>query len=166
MNGIFTVRSARPEDAEAIAVMQSMPAFRAGTLRLPFPSISSVRTWITNAEDEKRILVADQDGVAIGMISFWREQGRRSHVGSLAMGVHDEHAGKGVGSALLKAVIDMADNWLALRRLELTVFWDNDAALALYRKHGFEEEGVLRDFALRDGRYADALAMARIHSNS
>jgi putative acetyltransferase len=78
------------------------------------------------------------------------------------MGVHDDFTRQGIGSALLGAIVDAADNWLDIKRLELTVFTDNAAAITLYRKFGFEEEGVLRSFAYRAGSYVDAYAMARI----
>ena len=39
----------------------------------------------------------------------------------------------------------------------------NAAAIALYTKFGFEQEGVLRDYAFRDGQFADVLTMARLH---
>ena len=58
--------------------------------------------------------------------------------------------------------MDLADNWLGLRRLELTVFVDNDTAIRLYERSGFVREGVLRAYAFRDGRFVDVLAMARL----
>ena len=63
---------------------------------------------------------------------------------------------------MMEAVIEMADNWLSLSRLELNVYTDNDAAIHLYEKQGFEIEGTLRNYAFRDGRYVDSYAMARI----
>jgi putative acetyltransferase len=60
------------------------------------------------------------------------------------MGVRDDWQGKGVGSALMRAALDLADNWLGLRRLELNVHADNERAIALYRKFGFEIEGTHR----------------------
>jgi putative acetyltransferase len=68
-----------------------------------------------------------------------------------------------VGSALMAAMCEYADRWVGVLRLELTVYTDNAAAIALYRKFGFQVEGTLRGYALRDGRYVDALAMARLH---
>ena len=69
---------------------------------------------------------------------------------------------KGVGSALLNALIELADQWLSLRRLQLDVLVDNQAAIALYEKCGFNKEGIRRDYAFREGRFVDALAMARL----
>jgi putative acetyltransferase len=63
----------------------------------------------------------------------------------------------------MQAICDYADRWAQVLRLELTVFADNDRAIALYRRFGFVEEGRHRGFAMRDGRYVDALAMARWH---
>lgn len=57
------------------------------------------------------------------------------------MGVAVAWQGKGVGSRLLGELLDIADNWMNLRRVELTVYTDNAPALALYRKFGFETEG-------------------------
>ena len=59
-------------------------------------------------------------------------------------------------------MLDLADNWLNIRRIELTVYSDNEAAVALYKKMGFVIEGEGKDFAFRNGRYVDAYYMARI----
>lgn len=74
--------------------------------------------------------------------------------------------GKGVGSRLLTAALDVADNWMNLHRVELTVYVDNEAAQRLYRKFGFEVEGVLRDSALRDGVFVDTVSMARLRARA
>jgi len=62
----------------------------------------------------------------------------------------------------MAAIIDAADNWLNLRRLELTVYVDNEPAIRLYRKFGFEIEGTRRADVFRDGRFVDSFAMARL----
>jgi len=81
---------------------------------------------------------------------------------ALGIAVRDDMAGRGVGSALLKEVVGIADGWLNITRLELTVYADNARAMALYRKFGFEVEGTHKAYALRDGQYVDAICMARI----
>lgn len=59
-------------------------------------------------------------------------------------------------------IVDLADQWLNLVRLELLVYADNNAAIELYKKYGFQEEGILRRFAFRAGSYADGLLRVRI----
>jgi putative acetyltransferase len=87
---------------------------------------------------------------------------RRRHVGDMGMMVRDDWQGKGIGSALMAAMVDLADNWLNLVRIELTVYTDNAAAVGLYQKFGFAIEGTLRRYAFRDGEYVDAYTMARV----
>jgi putative acetyltransferase len=66
----------------------------------------------------------------------------------------------------MQAAVDLAENWLNLSRIELEVYTDNAAGLALYQKFGFEIEGTLRDYAFRDGQYVDSYLMARIRDEN
>jgi len=68
-----------------------------------------------------------------------------------------------VGTALMLAAIELADKWLNLRRLELEVYTDNEAAIHIYKKFGFDIEGKQVDFAFRDGQYVDVFTMARLN---
>lgn len=157
----ITIRHAEPTDALALRDLYAMPQAQAGTLQLPYPPLS---VWQQRLENGGLVaLVAEVEGQLVGQISLHGEANpRRRHVASIGMGVRDDWTGKGVGSALLGAVLEMADDWLNLRRIELTVYGDNQGALALYRKFGFEQEGLARGYAFRRGEYVDALYMARI----
>ncbi len=62
-------------------------------------------------------------------------------------------------------IATIADQWLNVLRLELTVYTDNEPALKLYRSFGFEIEGTLRAFAFRDGKFVDAYTMARLRNH-
>ncbi len=78
------------------------------------------------------------------------------------MAVRDDWQGKGVGSTLMQAALELADSWLNLTRLELEVYTDNVSAVRLYEKFGFVNEGTLRRYAFRDGVFVDAYMMARL----
>ncbi len=81
------------------------------------------------------------------------------------MMVRDDWQGKGVGTALMQAAIDLADKWLNLTRLELDVYTDNEPAIKLYTKFGFTIEGTNVNYAFRDGQFVDVYLMARLHDS-
>jgi putative acetyltransferase len=66
---------------------------------------------------------------------------------------------------LMNAVIELADDWLDLRRLGLIVFVDNTHAIELYRRLGFVIEGTLRGYAFKRGALVDAHVMARLRGS-
>lgn len=109
-------------------------------------------------------LVAVVDNRVVGMISVhtFPNRPRRRHAGAIGISVHAEWQGKGVGTAMIRAGLDLADNWLNLTRLELEVFADNEPAIRLYERFGFELEGTLRQHAFRNGQYIDSYVMARL----
>lgn len=157
------VRGREPEDIEAINEIQNCPRVIAGTLQLPLRSVEATRERYARRPPDAHSLVAEYDGRVVGVLGLHLEAvPRRHHCGSIGMAVHDDFQGRGVGGALLAAAIDLADNWLGLRRLELSVYTDNAPAVHLYEKFGFAIEGTLRNFAFRDGAYVDAYQMARL----
>jgi putative acetyltransferase len=162
-NPAITVRAIEPEDWPDIAEIGDQPGFIAGTLQMPYRSKAWQRQRLEKRSADSLNLGAEIDGKLIGTIFLGRAEAlRRNHVGTIGMGVHDAWQGRGAGRALLAAALDMADRWLGLTRVELTVYADNLRAIGLYERFGFVREGLHRDFALRDGAYVDALAMARL----
>jgi putative acetyltransferase len=161
----IVVRRAELSDAEAIHSTFAGPKVIAGTLQVPYPSVEMWRKRLTDLSPSDFLLVATIDGDLVGNLGL-HEAGkspRRRHVGSIGMCVRDDSQGRGVGTALMKAAVDLSDDWLNYQRLELNVYTDNLAALALYRKFGFVIEGTYRAYAFRDGQYVDSYAMARLH---
>ena len=116
----LVLRAARPQDAKTLAARMSLPGFRWGTARLPFRSPEEERARLEKASSGGRELVALVDGKLVGNASLELRIGRRSHIGRIGMGVHDDWVGRGIGTALMAALVDFADNWLGLLRLELT----------------------------------------------
>ena len=78
------------------------------------------------------------------------------------MAVHDAWQGRGAGYALLSEALNIADNWMDLKRTELEVYTDNERGVRLYKRCGFQIEGTLKQYAYRDGKYVDVFAMARL----
>lgn len=157
------IRRADVSDAEAIVRILESPGVVWGTLQVPYPS---VQLWRKRLEynDEHFMYVACAGQQVVGNLGLHLNptRPRRKHVASLGMMVRDDWQGKGVGTALMAAAVDMADKWLNLTRLELEVYTDNERAIHLYKKFGFEIEGTLKQHAFRDGVYVDSYFMARL----
>lgn len=157
-----TIRAREPGDWQEIADLMSLPKVRFGTLRLPFTSREFWRRLMESPAEGHTSIVAAFDGRIVGVAGMMQGKGRRSHSAEVFMSVHDDHCGRGIGTALLGALVDAADNWLNIRRLELTVYVDNEPGIRLYKKFGFEIEGTRRADAFRAGKFVDSLMMARL----
>jgi putative acetyltransferase len=169
------VRRVRVSDAADCARIHGDADVYPQLLQLPYPDDDAWRSRLTEL-----LAPGKADLVLVGEISLdggpSRVQGvaglhpvgphlRRRHVMSLGICVHPDGQGKGLGWALLAAALDYADRWAQVLRIELQVYADNQRAVRLYESLGFVVEGRLRGAALRDGVYADTLAMARWHPN-
>jgi L-phenylalanine/L-methionine N-acetyltransferase len=164
----ITIRRAQPNDYEAVTQLYSGMQVIRGTLQLPFPSAEVWRKRLAEPPDGMFVLLACTENEVVGHLGLntFPNHFRRRHVGQLGMAVRDDWQGKGVGSRLMEAAIDMADNWLNLSRLELEVYTDNEPAIHLYKKFGFVLEGTHLQFAFREGQYVDVYSMARLREKS
>ncbi|MBC3300999.1 GNAT family N-acetyltransferase [Pseudomonas sp. SWRI18] len=152
---------------EGVAALYNEPAVCRQVLQMPFQSIEVWRKRLVMDNERRLQLVAVHGGEVVGQLGLEQYlRVRQAHVGSFGMGVATAWQGRGIGSRLLTAALDVADNWMNLHRVELTVYADNQAAQALYHKFGFEVEGVLRDYAVRDGRFVDTVSMARLRTSA
>lgn len=165
----FIIRPVRPGDGEGINVLRRMPGVFETILGFPSERIKRNEDFILNAGPNDHIFVAvttlkngeqliiGQSGLHIG------ENPRKRHSASFGLMVHKDYQGMGVGTALLKTILEMSDNWLKLVRVDLTVYVDNEKAIKLYEKFGFEKEGIIRKGSIRNGDYVDEMLMSRIN---
>ncbi len=165
---IVTLRRACAADADAFARMMADPQVFGGLMQMPYPDAETWRARLVEGAapgKQDLHLVAEAEGNVVGSAGLHPAgpMARRRHVMHLGISVAREWQGRGVGSALMAGLCDYADNWVGILRIELTVFVDNPHAIALYERFGFEHEGTHRGYALRDGIYADAHFMARLH---
>lgn len=164
--GNIVVRYVEPQDARALQQLYAQESTLRDTLQIPYPSLAMWQERIAHQQPGHYALVACLEERVVGNLTLEvNPSPRRHHCATFGLGVDENERGKGVAQALMCAMIDLCDNWLAVERIELTVYTDNDAALALYHKFGFVTEGTAHGYALRAGQRVDVHYMARLRNH-
>ena len=152
----FTIRHATEADRRPLAVMWAAVVDENVGLGTEPPVDIEARaaSWSLDGA-----LLAEADGEVVGSIHV---QKSRHGFAEIGMCVARDWRGKGVGSALM----DAAETWArenGVHKLALGVFAHNDRAIALYRKHGFVEEGRrVKHYRRRNGELYDSLEMGKL----
>lgn len=114
----------------------------------------------THSNEKSGFFVACVDKRIVGYLIVQNEKPQRiAHRANIVIGVHSESRGQGVGNALFTHVMAWAQQ-VGLHRLDLTVIASNEVAVHLYKKMGFEIEGVKRHSLCIDGQYVDEYFMS------
>lgn len=128
-------------------------------------TIESVEKWIEShlVNPNHMILVAVMNSKIAGLLDFANGHRQRiAHTGEFGMSVDKSVRDQGIGSALLKGLIDWAIQNTTIEKIGLNVHSNNERAIALYKKMGFEIEGLRkRDLKYGKGLYVDTIVMGR-----
>ena len=122
MRNAVTIRAARADDYRDIYELFACPRVVRNTLQLPYVSLDKRKAQLQNSGADNYALVAEMGGKVVGSIDISRKRNCLAHVASIGMAVHDDYQNRGIGAELMKAALDMTDNWLNIRRVELDVY--------------------------------------------
>lgn len=135
-----------------------------GVYERPAPTLEEELQFIRAHTEAPRstLLVATVDGEIAGLIGFVaRQLPQEQHVGAFGVSVDRRYRGRGLGSALIAALLEWAKR-AGITRVELEAFAVNPRAVALYERLGFEREGCRRGAVIIDGEPVDVLMLARL----
>ena len=161
MSDWLLVRPAVPGDADALVELGRAVAAEDGLWLTYDRSRGDERRNVRGVQRDPNVavFVAESPEGVVGRLSIARDHGTYSrHVAELGLMVAAGARRRGIGSALMEEAIKWAKR-IGVVKLELTVFPHNEPAIALYRKLGFREEGLLSRRYLIGDRYIDAMLM-------
>jgi len=160
----LTVRDARADDAAAIATIYNQGiADRIATLETVERTPEERVAWLAARGPRHPVLVAERERVVVGWGSLNPFNPRKAYEYVADFSVYVERAwrGKGVGSALLRALIARAEQ-LGYHKMVLSAFPWNALGMALYQKYGFRTVGIYKEQGLLDGQWVDTIIMEKI----
>ncbi len=167
------VRKAGPMNVQIIYPNEKyLPAFHEALSRVaseqiyiemieapPFENVSAFQKALM--QNKGPVYYAVDDERVVGWADVFPEDNpRQCHRGGLGMGLLPEYRGQGLGSRLLSMALEHSKQF-GLEKVELSVFTSNEPAIALYRKFGFEQEGLIKKYRKLNGQYFDCLVMAK-----
>jgi len=159
------------EERDAAVIIENARASLTGGYFVTTPEELDVveekeRAWIAEHREKPGwlALVPEVEGRLVGLLNFENGAKRRlAHRGALGMSILEAWRRRGIGDALLTSVLDWARESPLIEKVCLSVFVTNKPAIALYRKHGFLEEGHrVREVRLGPGEYLDDFIMYRL----
>ena len=159
------IRPVSTEDAEQISRIRRLNGVREGVLAVTSERLDVTVDFINSlSEDDRAFVAVEKKGEIAGMAVMLKNRCfRRRHSAMLAVMVAPYYQEKGIGTALIKKLLDEADGKLALHRIELLVLTENKAAINLYKKFGFKIEATRKNAAVKDGKFVDEYFMGRFN---
>ncbi|SAK48066.1 phosphinothricin N-acetyltransferase [Caballeronia hypogeia] len=159
------VRDAAPGDFDAIARIYAHYVENAlATFEEIAPSVSELRArHAAIAAQGLPYLVAEVDGAVAGYTyaSTYRPRSAYRHTIEDSVYVADGFGGRGIGAALLTALIDRCERGPWRQMIAVIGNSGNAGSIALHARLGFEHVGVLRDVGFKHGRWVDSVLMQR-----
>lgn len=165
-----TIRFAQPGDAEAMLQVQravlAEEQFLMTTLDDFNQTVEGQRKWIQTKRGNERetIIIAEVNTTLVGWLVFQSPDRKRlAHTGSFGMMVAKEHRRRGVGKQLLTELLTWAKQNPLIEKVSLGVFSTNTAAISLYKKMGFVEEGrKVKEIKMSHSNYIDDVLMYQL----
>ena len=156
---MVVLRAMEKSDCELIRGMFNDPEIEDLVVGWAFPvSQFSQEKWFeTNYGDQKnfRFVIETEEDGPVGIATLtdidWKNR-NATHGIKLA---NKERRTKGIGTDTVMAIMRYAFDELGLHRLDSSWFDTNTASKALYKKCGWVEEGIRREYIYKRGQYRD-----------
>jgi ribosomal protein S18 acetylase RimI-like enzyme len=159
----ITLRPAQPEDARSFLSFWKAIVAEGGYVRseeVETPARVYRARFRHSWTDREAQIVALDDGRVVGHVYVQREAHPVTrHVATLGIAVSADRRGLGIGRALMAEAFRWAGS-TGVEKIMLSVYPHNDAAIALYRRFGFMEEGRLVGHSRKSKGYEDEILMS------
>jgi phosphinothricin acetyltransferase len=158
------LRLARIEDAEAIRDVYNVEVVSSTvTFDLVPRTLDEQREWLSARSGAHAVVVAEDGGVVLGFGSLSPYKDRPAYSTSVedSVYVHRDHQGRGIGTALLAELVQVATAH-GFHAMFARIVGGHEASIALHAACGFEEVGVEREVGRKFGRWLDVMVLEKL----
>ncbi len=160
------LRPFRHDDLKHTLRWRNDPEIKASAIMHPFPvTFELEEEWYATQNDKgnKAIwfgieLVEDSTPIGFTFLNNIRWVDRTCNLGIVIGEI--KYQGSGIGKEVMDLLISYTFKSLNLRKITLEVRSDHEAAVKLYEKLGFKQEGILREHYFVEGQYHDTLILS------
>lgn len=164
-SAVPTLRSAREEDVPALAgIYNEAVLTTVATFDTQPRSLEAQREWLRLHNPAHPVFVAEVRGEVVGWASLSRWSDRRAYdcTAEVSFYVRSDHRGRGIGRALLVALITRSDE-RGVHALLARIADGNAVSVHLHEALGFRPVGVMREVGFKFGRWIDVHLLERMH---
>lgn len=157
------IRPIQPDDIPALHALLNQPQVIENSTRLIPNEYSDTQETFQHSKpgQHRRVAVLDEQIVAYGLLSH-SQRPRLQHSGDLELYVHPDLEESGVDTALMENLLNLADNWFHIWRLNWQILALDEMAQLLAATFDFKQEGIRRKAVFGNGRFQDTLLYARL----
>jgi phosphinothricin acetyltransferase len=126
-------------------------------------SIAEQKVWLESHGEKYPVLVAEEDGAIVGWASLspWSDRCAYSETAEISIYISEPLRGRGIGSALMSAVLD-AGRKTGLHTVLARVVDGNAASVRVHESAGFVRVGVMKEVGRKFGNLLDVILMQKI----
>ena len=161
----IAIRPATEDDADAIArIYNQAVEHTTATFDTEIQSVEKRLEWLRSHDDPRHpVLVAELDGAIVGWASLSAWSDRCAYAASVEASTYVDEAllGRGIGTALSEAVLD-AGTRAGVHAVLVRICTENEASIAMSKRLGFREVGVLHEVGYKFGRSLDVMMLEKL----
>lgn len=161
---MLNISSATLEHLEQITDIYNEAVLNStATFDTELKSVEEQRLWFNEHNHKYPILIAEEDNIVVGWTSLSMWSGRCAYADTAEISVYikDDYRGKGIGTELLKKILDMGKN-AGLHTVIARIADGSDASIRLHKNAGFEYIGVMKEVGKKFGKMLDVHMMQLI----
>ena len=168
MNHTYIIREAVPDDAEKMILYLNQVGGESDNLlhgengfKVPIEGVKRKLALSRESENSIVLIALENEQIIARAELEGYYPARIRHRAKFSISVRKEYWNQGIGTEMIKRIVEQAKK-MKIRVIELEVISDNVRGIHLYRKMGFADIGIYKEYFYVNGMFKDAVVMQKL----